>query len=115
MLLSPNMAEGDPTLPDNIVRFRRKKRLAPPPMLDEIKASPTTWVAMTVEQQMTELAGILAKDFHLPVKDIDTLAYSIGIEALLNYYLSHNPEALHPKVELQDSPQGNVPEDKPSA
>jgi hypothetical protein len=106
------MAEGDPTLPDNIVKFRRKKKFASPPMLAEIKSGPTTWMAMTVEQQMAELAGIVAKEFNLSVEDIDTLAYSIGVEAIYHYYLNHNPEELHPEVELGNSSQGNAPEDK---
>jgi hypothetical protein len=99
------MKEGNQVLPDNITQFRRIEKVAPLPQLAEIKKGSTTWVAMTVEEQMTELVGIIAKKTGISVEDLDTLAYSIGAEAIFNYYLTQDGETLHPKIGSENKPK----------
>ncbi len=104
VLLSPNMAEGDRALPDNVVQFRLTRKIPPPPQFQEISDSPSTWVAMEAEEQMTVSAGVIAEKMGLSVQEVDKLAYSIGVEWLLNYCLQRVL-----------TPHENPPERKPSA
>lgn len=102
--MATTMAEGEPVLSDNVIPIRRIKRAVLLPELAEIRKGPTTWVAMTVEEQMTELVGIIARKTGMSVEDLDTLAYSIGAEALFNYYLTQDATTLHPKIGSESNP-----------
>jgi len=101
----------------NLLQFRRRRRLDPPSDLQRMLESPRTLLSIEAEEQMVELVDVIARKTGMSIQDVHALAFSRGVETLLEYCLGREVDSHHPntkddsEVVLYEAP----PRRRPSA